>query len=84
MAICPHLTAEELCTIYDDRPKCCRTFPNRVHPNCIDAYRCDLNCKECKDKCCKHILLTDKNFISSLDVSCNQCKQIWVGQNETK
>jgi hypothetical protein len=76
MPTCPNLV-DGLCRIYESRPQCCRNFPNREHPNCIDAYRCDLNCKDCVDKCCNHILLTDEGFVQSLNIECDSCKQTW-------
>ena len=29
---CPHLTKENLCDIYDERPQICREFPNKNNP----------------------------------------------------
>ena len=77
MAICQYLTVDELCSIYDKRPTCCRNFPNRNNIKCIDSNRCDLNCEKCTDKCCKHIYIYDKNVISSLNIKCNDCNQVW-------
>jgi hypothetical protein len=77
MPRCNHLTKEGLCDIYDTRPECCRNFPNRLHPNCVDAYRCDTDCENCKDKCCENVTLTHDDFVKSLNINCNDCKQKW-------
>lgn len=83
MSICPYLNSDELCSIYNIRPECCRNFPNKSNPKCVDAFRCDLDCKNCKDKCCKHILLTvdsdyESDFIASLNIKCDSCNQEWT------
>jgi hypothetical protein len=89
MAVCPFLNEAELCSIYEDRPACCRNFPNRPSSFCGDAHRCNLNCVACKDKCCKHIcmlpsmaasggdIITPTMFIEALSISCEQCHQTW-------
>lgn len=80
MPRCPYLTKEELCSIYDNRPKCCRNFPNRQEGSfCYIPNRCNLNCKECKDKCCNYISLDESgDFIISLDITCDKCAEKWV------
>lgn len=75
--ICPHFK-DELCSIYETRPQCCRNFPNRNEGMfCVDS-KCNNDCINCKDKCCRHIEGTDvKNIIQILDISCNDCKRIY-------
>ncbi|WP_082542395.1 MULTISPECIES: YkgJ family cysteine cluster protein [unclassified Mesorhizobium] len=79
---CPFLTADELCSIYDTRPECCRSFPSKS-PNCFVPDWCDLDCRNCKDKCCNYISLDDKtktlpaDFYRSLDIKCEDCTHCW-------
>lgn len=76
---CPYLDEDKTCSIYDQqRPSCCTSFPNRNHPKCIDAYRCDLNCKSCKDNCCENITVYNgMTIMESLNVACDDCQQCW-------
>lgn len=32
---CPHLDFAGMCTIYEDRPDCCRAFPDEPVPGCL-------------------------------------------------
>jgi len=80
MAKCPYLNSVNLCDIYSDRPQCCRNYPNRSHPNCKDAIRCEGICSSCKDICCNNILLTHGTIIESLNIHCDNCKQTWNGE----
>lgn len=82
--ICPHLNSEELCSIYERRFNCCRNFPNRTSgmfcsttTKCVYTYQGELDCFNCKDKCCKHILVEiDKQFNSAiLDIDCITCTE---------
>ena len=83
---CPYLTEDELCSIYETRPECCRSFPNRNSPNCYVPDYCDLDCKNCKDKCCNYISLDSESsnppkpidFYRSLDIKCDNCTQCWI------
>jgi len=80
---CPYLTVDELCSIYDQRPDCCRNFPKTVTG--FIAGRCDLDCKNCRDKCCNYIELDSLSdnppkpidFIRSLSVKCDDCRQCY-------
>ena len=82
---CPYLTKDELCSIYETRPECCRSFPSKS-PNCYVPEWCDLDCKNCKDKCCNYISLDSKtgnepkpiDFYRSLNIKCENCTQCWV------
>ena len=85
MPRCPYLNEQELCSIYEDRPQCCRAFPNVANPHfCSDSYRCDLNCTACVDKCCKNIYIAvsgeakPQDFIDALNIPCENCNQKWV------
>lgn len=87
MPACPLLDENNKCTVYHlpNRWKCCVAFPARDKPHfCTDAHRCDLNCTECKDVCCKNISFnfksdnyTVEDFKKALDISCEECDQIW-------
>jgi len=78
--ICPYLK-NELCTIYDIRPACCRNFPNTgAGMFCSDA-NCDSNCAACVDKCCKHLEANSDDaeaIIKVLSVTCSSCKSMYV------
>lgn len=80
MPVCPYLTKDELCSIYSNRPDCCRNFPNisNSHAYCNHANMCDLDCMNCKDKCCNNIVLDESgDFIKSLSISCDACVIKW-------
>ena len=75
--ICPYFK-NELCTIYETRPLCCRNFPNREEGMYCSTSKCDNDCLNCKDKCCRHIAIKDlTNFIQILDITCDTCKRIY-------
>ena len=63
---CPYLNADELCSIYETRPSCCRNFPNRntgmfcSETKCVYDALGNLDCANCKDKCCKHLEMSVK------------------------
>jgi Fe-S-cluster containining protein len=79
---CPHLNEQELCSIYETRPSCCRNFPNRNEGMfCSDSYKTcvydsqgNLDCASCKDKCCNHLEIAVFD-IKLLDISCAECKE---------
>lgn len=77
---CPLLTDDKKCSIYyQERPNCCVSYPNRKHPKCVDAVRCDLDCANCKDVCCENITVYEgMTILESLNVSCDECKQCWT------
>jgi hypothetical protein len=86
---CPHLNEKELCSIYETRPSCCRNFPNlNKGMFCSDSYkRCvydslgNLNCANCKDKCCNHLEM--KTFdIKLLNISCVECKEKYCNKDK--
>ncbi len=83
MPRCPYLSKEELCSIYDSRPSCCRSFPNRTNSNCYIPDYCDVDCKNCKDKCCNYISLSTGtnepiDFFNNLNIECDNCTQCWI------
>lgn len=84
--VCPHFTADELCGIYENRYSCCRNFPNRqTGMFCASTTRCiydvdgNLDCKNCLDKCCRHIWVgADKEFDPSvLKMDCLTCSETY-------
>ena len=83
MAIsCPYLDENELCSIYEVRPSCCRNFPNGnsgmfcSDTVCVYDSLGNLDCKNCKDKCCKHLEMEIFD-IKLLDISCTKCKEVY-------
>ena len=76
---CPYLDENELCSIYDNRPNCCRNFPNRESGMFCSTTVCvydaagNLDCMNCKDKCCNHLEM-EVFDIKLLDMSCSTCK----------
>ena len=79
---CPYLNADELCSIYETRPSCCRNFPNRntgmfcSETKCVYDALGNLDCANCKDKCCKHLEMSVFD-IKLLDISCSTCKETY-------
>ena len=79
---CPYLNADELCSIYETRPSCCRNFPNRntgmfcSETKCVYDALGNLDCANCKDKCCKHLEM-EVFDIKLLDISCSTCKETY-------
>ena len=79
--ICPYLDSKELCSIYEDRPSCCRNYPGKgIKFPFTDhiKHTCNEDCINCVYKCCKHInVLKDKispqDIIERLTMSCNSC-----------
>lgn len=71
---------EEKCSIYEDRPSCCRNFPNRSEGMFCSKTKCvydkdnNLDCANCTDKCCRHLEM-DIFDIKLLDISCSECKE---------
>ena len=80
MVKCPYLTENELCSIYEDRPKCCRNFPNRnpgmfcSETKCVYDNLGNLDCVNCKDKCCNHLEM-EVFDIKLLDITCIECNE---------
>lgn len=82
--ICPFLK-DELCSIYNDRPSCCRNMPNSTPGMfCYDHLKCvydsdgNVDCKNCADKCCKHLQIPDNtsklDVLRHLTMTCDECK----------
>lgn len=88
--ICPYFK-NELCSIYDKRPSCCRNFPNRTEgmfcsdSECVYTVEGELDCENCLDKCCRHIV-ADKveDILKVLDTSCEDCKTIYCKDDRRK
>ena len=82
---CPYLNADELCSIYETRPSCCRNFPNRntgmfcSETKCVYDALGNLDCANCKDKCCKHLEMSVFD-IKLLDISCSTCKETYCSK----
>jgi hypothetical protein len=82
---CPYLNADELCSIYETRPSCCRNFPNRntgmfcSETKCVYDALGNLDCANCKDKCCKHLEM-EVFDINLLDISCLTCKETYCSK----
>ena len=82
---CPFLYENELCSIYPYRFSCCRNFPNRnpgmycENTVCVYDSQDQLDCGNCKNKCCNHLNIDDHahiwDVINSLDMSCDNCKE---------
>jgi hypothetical protein len=90
---CPYLDEQGLCSIYPQRFSCCRNFPNRTKGMfCAETTRCvydengNLDCFNCKDKCCNHLDIPDDTpiweVVRLLDISCNTCKEIYCGNSK--
>ena len=87
---CPYLDEQELCSIYEARPGCCRNFPNSTPGMFCEAsaVKCtydaagNLDCFSCKDKCCRHLAIPDFTpvweVVKLLDISCIECKEIYT------
>jgi len=82
---CPYLNADELCSIYETRPSCCRNFPNRntgmfcSETKCVYDALGNLDCANCKDKCCKHLEM-EVFDIKLLNISCSTCKETYCSK----
>ena len=86
--ICPYLDENKLCSIYEFRFNCCRSFPNReTGMFCSETTRCvydangNVDCFNCKDKCCEHLEIPDNTpiweVVKILDISCVKCKETY-------
>lgn len=89
---CPFLNGS-LCIIYNERPSCCRNFPNK-EGICAD-YECDLlnsdpdveACKLCKNQCCARIsypknMEINKKFVNNLlNMDCKTCSELYKEYN---
>lgn len=73
MIVCPYFN-DELCSIYDQRPQCCRSFPNRTSGMFCADSKCDEDCISCKDKCCRHIEGEGTDVFELLNISCSECQ----------
>jgi Fe-S-cluster containining protein len=80
--ICPFLDKDELCSIYETRPSCCRSYPGKGRKYPFTAkiiHSCDSNCSACINKCCKNVQIatnatpTPADFLEGLNVSCSEC-----------
>ena len=82
---CPYLNNDELCSIYETRPSCCRNFPNRnegmfcSESKCVYDANGNLDCVNCKDKCCNHLEM-EVFDIKLLDISCSTCKEVYCSK----
>jgi Fe-S-cluster containining protein len=82
---CPYLNNDELCSIYETRPSCCRNFPNRTlgmfcsETKCVYDALGNLDCANCKDKCCSHLEM-EVFDIKLLDISCSTCKEVYCAR----
>ena len=73
MKVCPYFK-DELCSIYDQSPQCCRSFPNRTSGMFCADSKCDEDCINCKDKCCRHIEGEGTDVLELLNISCSECQ----------
>lgn len=81
--VCPYLDKDELCSIYDTRPECCRNYPGKgiKYPfTTKEIHSCDSNCSACVDKCCKNVQVPihiidppPEFFIKAHSGSCADC-----------
>ena len=77
---CPYLDKDERCSIYETRFSCCRNFPNRntgmfcSEAKCVYNSLGNLDCANCKDKCCNHLEMEIFD-VKLLDISCVECKE---------
>ena len=86
--ICPYLDENKLCSIYEFRFSCCKSFPNKESGMfCNETTRCvydangNIDCFSCKDKCCEHLEIPDNtpiwDVINLLNISCLKCKETY-------
>jgi hypothetical protein len=86
--ICPYLDENKLCSIYEFRFNCCRNFPNKeTGMFCSETTRCvydakgNVDCFNCKDKCCEHLEIPDNTpiweVVKILNISCIKCKETY-------
>ena len=81
--VCPYLDSNELCSIYEDRPLCCRNYPGKgikfPFTNHI-KHTCDQDCANCVGKCCESISVlkwqtSPEDIIRHLSISCDSCNK---------
>lgn len=86
--ICPYLDENKLCSIYEFRFNCCRNFPNKETgmfcsetPRCVYDAKGNVDCFNCKDKCCEHLEIPDNTpiweVVKILNISCIKCKETY-------
>ena len=87
---CPYLDEQEMCSIYLSRPSCCRSFPNNTpgmfcetsSSKCTYDLQGNLDCFNCKDKCCNHLAIPESTpvwkVIELLNISCGDCKKTYT------
>lgn len=79
---CPLLDSNGLCTIYENRPSCCRNYPNKTEGmfcndnKCIYDEQGNLDCFNCKDKCCNYLRM-DTFDLDKMNISCEECKEVY-------
>lgn len=82
--VCPYYTEQGLCSIYERRPQCCRSYPGKGKKFPFAdhvSHICDSDCPNCKTRCCtqitilKNVIQTPEEFILGLDHSCANCKK---------
>lgn len=73
MLTCPNFIDNQ-CAIYETRPLCCRSFPNRTEGTYCSTTTCKDDCNTCLDKCCTHLDIPDNsNVYDLLNITCSEC-----------
>lgn len=77
MATCPCFKDNQ-CSIYEIRPKCCRSFPNRTKGMYCVKSICGGRCDICTDKCCTHLDIKEPmTLYDTLNISCDECQEMY-------